>query len=97
MSAAERPGPAAPIPPASSPPAAAGPAPPLESIAEMNARHLKMLRAIQGRALEALRGGQAGDAAEAAKALAIAVREERWIRFSSSVSRGLRRLKLRLR
>jgi len=80
----------------SSTPAAAAPAPtPAESIAEMNARHLKMLRAIQGKALEALRGGQFGDAAEAAKALAIVVREERRIRGATSLS--ARRLRLGLR
>lgn len=61
---------------------------PFKRIAEMNAQHLKLSRAIQGKALDALPGGTFGDTAQASKALAIAVREERRIRGPPSHRRG---------
>jgi len=94
VNADERPRPAAPSTPASSSPAAASPVPAAKSIEEMSARHLKMLRAIQRKALDALRNGQFADAGEAAKALAVAVREERRIR-SVALRRCFRRTGLR--
>jgi len=66
---------------------------PSESLAEMNERHLKILRVIQGKALEALRGASFKTAAEAASALREAIREERKIRRPARRLSGRRRLR----
>ncbi len=52
----------------------------VESLAEMNERHLKIVRLIQGKAIEALRSMPLNNASAAAKALAAAVTQERVIR-----------------
>lgn len=51
-----------------------------ESIASMNDRHLRSLRAVQGRALEALRAFPISSAMDAVRALDLAIRQERVIR-----------------
>ena len=50
-----------------------------ESVPAMDERHLRMLRAIQARALEALRSGPASQAGAAARALDLAMRRDREI------------------
>lgn len=82
--------------PASSPPAAGAPASD-ESIAEMNARHLKVLRAIQGKALEALRGGQFKSAEEAASALLSALNAEQRLADLAGLPKRRRYFSLRIR
>lgn len=52
----------------------------VETLEEMNERHLKMLKAIQGRALEALRSVAMHDPAKASQALVRAVEMERVVR-----------------
>ncbi len=52
----------------------------VESMEEMNSRHLKMMRVLQQKALEALRSMGLDNAMDAARALDLAVRQERLIR-----------------
>ena len=52
----------------------------IESIDAMNTRHLKMMQALQGKALEALKNYPIHNAAAAARVLDIAVARERAIR-----------------
>lgn len=52
----------------------------LESLEEMNSRHLQMLRVIQVKALESLKNLQIKSGFDAVKALDIAIRNERLIR-----------------
>src|SRR5262249_15609510 len=52
----------------------------LESMEEMNDRHLKLMRVIQGKALEALKQFPLGTALAAVRALDTAVRQERLIK-----------------
>ena len=56
----------------------------VESLEAMNTRHLKSLRVIQGKALEALRGMPLSTAMEAVRALDLAIRNERLIRGEPS-------------
>ena len=51
-----------------------------ETLEDMNGRHLKMLRVIQGKALEALKTMPMNSAIEAARALDMTIRQERIIR-----------------
>jgi hypothetical protein len=51
-----------------------------ESIEAMTERHMKQIRAIQGRAVEALRAMPLDTAMEAVRALALAMKEERALR-----------------
>ena len=51
-----------------------------ETLAEMDLRHLRSLRAIQGKALEALRDRTLDSAMDAVRALELAIRQERVIR-----------------
>lgn len=52
----------------------------LESLDEMQERHLKTLKAIQGRAIEALRAMPLSSGMEAVRALELAIRQERMVR-----------------
>ena len=52
----------------------------VESLEEMNLRHMKALRAVQGKAIEALRSFSLESAMEAIRALDLAIRQERTIR-----------------
>ena len=52
----------------------------VDSIGQMNDRHLKSLRVIQGKALEALRAMPLNSAMEAVRALDLAIRQERVVR-----------------
>ena len=52
----------------------------VETIEQMNGRHLKLLRVVQGRALEALKSMPIGNAMDAVRALDIVLRQERTIR-----------------
>ncbi len=52
----------------------------LETLEGMNDRHLKSLRVVQGKALEALRSTSLSTAMEAVRALDLAIRQERVIR-----------------
>ena len=56
----------------------------LETLEDMNARHLKSLRVVQARAIEALRGMPLESAMEAVRALDISIRQERLIRGEPS-------------
>ncbi|MFO1077985.1 MAG: hypothetical protein U1E73_09725 [Planctomycetota bacterium] len=56
----------------------------VETLEEMNIRHLKSLRLVQARAIEALRGMTLESAMDAVRALDIAVRQERLIRGEPS-------------
>lgn len=56
----------------------------VETLEEMNSRHLKSLRLIQARAIEALRGMTLESAMDAVRALEISVRQERLIRGEPS-------------
>ena len=56
----------------------------LETLEEMNTRHIKSLRVIQGKALEALRSMPLATAMEAVRALEMAIRQERVIRGQPS-------------
>jgi hypothetical protein len=56
----------------------------LESLEGMNLRHLKSLKIIQGKALEALRTMPLSTAMEAVRALDMAIRQERLIRGEPS-------------
>ena len=56
----------------------------LESLEEMNVRHLKSLRVIQARALEALRNMPLATAMEAVRSLDLAIRQERLVRGEPS-------------
>lgn len=56
----------------------------LETLEDMNSRHLKSLRVVQGKALEALRGMPIESAMEAVRALDIGIRHERLIRGEPS-------------
>lgn len=56
----------------------------LESLECMNLRHLKSLKVIQGKALEALRSMPLSTAMQAVRALDIAIRQERLIRGEPS-------------
>lgn len=56
----------------------------LESLEGMNLRHLKSLKIIQGKALEALRSMPLATAMEAVRALELAIRQERLIRGEPS-------------
>ena len=56
----------------------------LETLEEMNDRHLKSLRVIQGRALEALRAMPLDSAMDAVRALDIGIRQERIVRGEPS-------------
>ena len=51
-----------------------------ESIEQMNDRHLRSLKAIQGKALEALRSLALDNAMDAVRALDLAIRQERVVR-----------------
>lgn len=50
-----------------------------ETIEQVNARHLKILRAIQGRALQAIQGMPLTTGMEGVRALDLAIRQERLI------------------
>jgi len=52
----------------------------LESLEQMNERHLKSLRVVQGKALEALKGMSLTTAMDAIRALDLAIKRERTIR-----------------
>ena len=52
----------------------------VESLDQMNDRHLKSLRVIQGKALEALKARPLNTAMEAVRALDLAIRQERVVR-----------------
>jgi len=52
----------------------------LETLEEMNLRHLKLLRVIQSKALEALKNLPLSKAMEAVRALELCIREERQAR-----------------
>jgi transposase-like protein len=52
----------------------------VETLEGMNTRHLKMLRLIQGKALQALQSMPILDAVAAAKALDMAIKQERVVR-----------------
>ena len=52
----------------------------LESIDEMQERHLKIIRVVQARALEAIKGMPIASAMDAARALDMTLRQERLIR-----------------
>ena len=56
----------------------------LESLEGMNLRHLKSLKVVQGKALEALRTMPLSTAMEAVRALDMAIRQERLIRGEPS-------------
>jgi len=56
----------------------------LESLEGMNLRHLKSLKIVQGKALEALRSMPLTTAMEAVRALDMAIRQERLIRGEPS-------------
>lgn len=56
----------------------------LESLEGMNLRHLKSLKVVQGRALEALRSMPLSTAMEAVRALDMSIRQERLIRGEPS-------------
>ena len=56
----------------------------LESLEGMNLRHLKSLKVVQGRAIEALRAMPISTAMEAVRALDMAIRQERLIRGEPS-------------
>ena len=52
----------------------------VETLDAMNERHLKLVRVIQGKALEAIRAMPIGTAMDAARALDMAIKQERLIR-----------------
>ncbi len=52
----------------------------VESLDQMNDRHLKSLRVVQGKALEALRSMALNSGMEAVRALDLAIRQERVVR-----------------
>ena len=56
----------------------------LESVEEMNVRHLRIVKAIQSRALEALKSMPLNSAMAAVKALDLAIKQERLIRGEPS-------------
>ena len=56
----------------------------MEALEDMNARHIKSLRIVQARALEALRNMPLQTAMEAVRSLDIAIRHERLIRGEPS-------------
>ena len=56
----------------------------VESLEQMNARHLKTLQVIQRKALETLKSMQLGTAMEAVRALDICINKERLIRGEPS-------------
>lgn len=56
----------------------------VETLEDMNTRHLKSLRVVQARAIEALRGMPLESAMEAVRALDISIRQERLIRGEPS-------------
>jgi hypothetical protein len=56
----------------------------LESLESMNLRHLRSLKVVQGKALEALRSMPLSTAMEAVRSLDIAIRQERLIRGEPS-------------
>jgi hypothetical protein len=56
----------------------------LESLEAMNLRHLRSLKVVQGRALEALRSMPLSTAMEAVRSLDMAIRQERLIRGEPS-------------
>jgi hypothetical protein len=56
----------------------------VETLEEMNSRHLKSLRLIQARAIEALRSMTLESAMDAVRALDVSVRQERLIRGEPS-------------
>jgi len=56
----------------------------VESLDEMNERHLKLVRVIQGKALEALKAMPIRSAVEADKAIDMTIRQERVIRGEAS-------------
>lgn len=56
----------------------------VETLEDMNTRHLKSLRVVQARAIEALRAMPLQSAIEAVRALDIGIRQERLIRGEPS-------------
>ena len=56
----------------------------LESLEGMNLRHMRSLKVVQGKALEALRSMPLSTAMEAVRALDMAIRQERLIRGEPS-------------
>ena len=56
----------------------------VETVEQMNIRHLKMLKLIQGRALEALKTMPLGTAMDAVRSLDLAMRQERLVRGEST-------------
>jgi transposase len=56
----------------------------VETLEDMNTRHLKSLRVVQARALEALRAMPLQSAMEAVRALDVSIRQERLIRGEPS-------------
>jgi len=51
----------------------------VDTVAEMNARHLKMLKAVQGKALETLRSMPLATAMDAVRSLEMTIKHERVI------------------
>ena len=56
----------------------------VETLEDMNTRHLRSLRVVQARAIEALRGMSLESAMDAVRALDISIRQERLIRGEPS-------------
>ncbi len=56
----------------------------LESIEAMNEQHLKILRVVQGKALEALKAMPLSSAMEAVRALEMTIKQERLVRGEPS-------------
>ena len=56
----------------------------VESLSKMNERHLKMLKVVQGKALESLRTMPLATAMEAVRALEMTIKNERLIRGEPS-------------
>jgi len=56
----------------------------VETLEDMNTRHLRSLRVVQGKALEALRAMSLERAIDAVRALDLAIRQERLIRGEPS-------------
>jgi hypothetical protein len=56
----------------------------IETLEAMNDRHVKALRFLQGKAIEILKNSSLGSGIDAAKALELAIRQERLIRGEPS-------------
>ncbi len=62
----------------------------VETLEEMNDRHLKLVRAIQVRAIEAIKAMPIATAMEAARALDMTIKQERLIRGEATDRQALR-------